>query len=81
MVPKFRQNARLVAIPIIGMGGIASGEDALEFILAGASAVAVGTANFIDPRAALHVISGIESFLTEQSVPSLTSLIGKVDAG
>ena len=75
------QVAQAVKIPIIGMGGIATAEDALEFILAGASAVAVGTANFVNPRATLDVLSGIESILAEQGVGRITELIGKVDAG
>jgi dihydroorotate dehydrogenase (NAD+) catalytic subunit len=75
------QVARAVSLPIIGMGGIVTGEDALEFILAGASAIAVGTANFIDPRATLDVLSGIESFMREQGVGKLADLIGKVEAG
>jgi dihydroorotate dehydrogenase (NAD+) catalytic subunit len=75
------QAARAVKLPIIGMGGIVTGEDALEFILAGASAVAVGTANFMNPRATLEVLSGIEAFLTEQGAARLVDLIGKVDAG
>jgi dihydroorotate dehydrogenase (NAD+) catalytic subunit len=70
-----------VSLPIIGMGGIVTGEDALEFILAGASAIAVGTANFVNPRATLDVLSGIESNLREQGVGKLADLIGKVDAG
>jgi dihydroorotate dehydrogenase (NAD+) catalytic subunit len=75
------QVARAVPLPIIGMGGIVTGEDALEFILAGASAIAVGTANFVNPRATLDVLSGIESNLREQGVGKLADLIGKVDAG
>jgi dihydroorotate dehydrogenase (NAD+) catalytic subunit len=75
------QAARAVKLPIIGMGGIVTGEDALEFILAGATAVAVGTANFMNPRATLEVLSGIEAFLAEQGVVRLTDLIGKVNAG
>jgi dihydroorotate dehydrogenase (NAD+) catalytic subunit len=55
-------------------------EDAIEFILAGASAVAVGTANFIDPRATLSVIDGIETFMREQGVDDIKSLIGAVMA-
>ena len=54
------QVARAVKLPIIGMGGIMTGEDALEFMLAGASAVAVGTANFVNPRATLDVVDGID---------------------
>ena len=61
------QVAKAVSLPIIGMGGIVNAEDALEFILAGASAVAVGTANFMNPRAALDVLEGLEAFLAESS--------------
>ncbi len=72
------QVARAVSLPIIGMGGITTGEDALEFILAGAAAVAVGTSNFVNPRATLEVLSGIESLMAEQGVAAITDLIGKV---
>jgi dihydroorotate dehydrogenase (NAD+) catalytic subunit len=72
------QAANAVPLPIIGMGGIVTGEDALEFILAGASAVAVGTANFIDPRATLNVIEGIETFMREQGINDIKNLIGAV---
>ncbi len=74
------QTARAVPLPIIGMGGILTGEDALEFILAGASAVAVGTANFVNPRATLEVLDGMASLLQEQSVRSIKDLVGKVKA-
>jgi dihydroorotate dehydrogenase (NAD+) catalytic subunit len=72
------QTAKTVSLPIIGMGGITTGEDALEFIMAGASAVAVGTASFVNPRATLDVLSGIEAFMQEQGVGSLRELVGKV---
>jgi dihydroorotate dehydrogenase (NAD+) catalytic subunit len=75
------QAAKAVPLPIIGMGGIVTAEDALEFILAGASAVAVGTANFINPRAAVDVIEGIETFMAEQGVNVIGDLVGKVCAG
>jgi dihydroorotate dehydrogenase (NAD+) catalytic subunit len=75
------QSAKAVPLPIIGMGGIVTAEDALEFILAGASAVAVGTANFINPRAAVDVIGGIEAFMAEQGVNAIGDLVGKVSAG
>jgi dihydroorotate dehydrogenase (NAD+) catalytic subunit len=74
------QTAKAVSLPIIGMGGIATGEDALEFIMAGASAVAVGTANFVNPRATLDVVKGIETFMHEQGVWSVRDLVGKVAA-
>ncbi len=73
------QAAKAVPLPIIGMGGIVTGDDALEFILAGASAVAVGTANFVNPRATLDVLEGMERFLVEQGVGRIRELIGKVN--
>ena len=67
---------RSVKLPIIGMGGIMDGEDAIEFMLAGATAVAVGTANFIDPTATIGVIDGIEAYCTKQGVEDVRELIG-----
>jgi dihydroorotate dehydrogenase (NAD+) catalytic subunit len=72
---------RAVSIPIIGMGGIVSANDALEFILAGASAVQVGTANFIHPDAALTVLRGLESWLTENGIGSVRELVGALETG
>ena len=72
------QVRKAVQIPIIGMGGIASAEDALEMILAGATAVAVGTANFYRPRATLDVIEGIETYMQDQGVEDIRELIGAV---
>ncbi|MCC8137000.1 MAG: dihydroorotate dehydrogenase [Clostridiales bacterium] len=72
------QTAQAVKLPIIGMGGISSAEDALEFILAGATAVAVGTANFRNPHAALDVIEGIEEYMRRQNTEDIRSLIGAV---
>jgi dihydroorotate dehydrogenase (NAD+) catalytic subunit len=71
------QVAKSVSLPIIGMGGIVTGEDAMEFILAGASAVAVGTANFINPKATLDVLGGIESLMVEQGISDIKDIIGK----
>ncbi|MCR4430413.1 MAG: dihydroorotate dehydrogenase [Tepidanaerobacteraceae bacterium] len=65
-----------VRVPIIGMGGIASWQDAVEFMLAGASAVAVGTANFIDPFAPLKIISGLKKYLIGQGIRALNEIIG-----
>jgi dihydroorotate dehydrogenase (NAD+) catalytic subunit len=75
------QAAKEVQLPIIGMGGISTGEDALEFILAGATAIAVGTANFVNPRAAVEVKDGIAALLAEQGVARVADLIGKVETG
>lgn len=65
-----------VKLPIIGMGGIATPEDALEFILAGATGVAVGTANFVNPRATIDVLEGLERYLSENGVSDIKELIG-----
>ena len=72
------QCAQAVKIPIIGMGGIMNAEDALEFIMAGASAVAVGCANFINPYATQEIVSGIEAFMEKEGVSDITELIGCV---
>lgn len=72
------QVANAVKLPIVGMGGIATAEDALEFIMAGATAVSVGTANFHNPYAAAEVAEGIEAFMKEQGVKDIQELIGAV---
>ena len=68
--------AGAVELPVIGCGGIASGSDAIEFIMAGASAVQVGTASFTNPRAPLDVLEGIEQFMEKEGINRLTDLIG-----
>lgn len=68
-----------VKVPILGMGGIATGLDAVEFMLAGATAVAVGTANFMNPRATIEVIDGIESYCKEQGIDDVCQLIGALE--
>lgn len=68
--------AQAVSIPVIGCGGIVSASDALEFIMAGASAVQVGTASFTDPHAPLEVVEGLERFMEREGVERLTDLIG-----
>jgi dihydroorotate dehydrogenase (NAD+) catalytic subunit len=70
------QAANAVRLPIIGMGGILTAEDALEFILAGATAVAVGTANFVNPRATLDVADGIGTFLQQERIGTVRELVG-----
>jgi len=65
-----------VEIPVIGCGGIASGTDAIEFIMAGASAVQVGTASFINPRAPLDVLEGIEQFMAREGIEDISELVG-----
>ena len=68
--------AQAVRVPIIGMGGIMDGADAVEFLLAGASAVAVGTANFVDPYAPLEVIDGIDAYLERHGCASVKEIVG-----
>ncbi len=68
--------AQAVHIPVVGIGGIATAEDALEFLLAGATAVQVGTANFVRPRAALDVLEGIEAFLAGEGIGDVYEIIG-----
>ena len=72
------QVAQAVSLPIIGMGGIATAEDALEFIMAGATAVSVGTANFFNPYATVEIAEGIEKFMEAQHVEDIHELIGAV---
>ena len=72
------QAAKVVKIPIIGMGGISGPREAVEFLLAGATAVAVGTANFTDPSVTLNVIDGIAAYLTENGFQDVKEIIGAV---
>ena len=73
------QTARAVTIPVIGLGGIMNAEDALEFIMAGATAVQIGTASYIDPRTAVKVVQGIESFLSEREFNSVSRITGIIN--
>lgn len=73
------QVARAVKIPVIGLGGISSAEDAIEFLLAGATAVQIGTANFIDPAITMKVIDGIEEYIARHGFASVTDIIGALE--
>ncbi len=70
------QVAKSVKIPVIGIGGIMTANDALEFLIAGASAVQIGTANFVNPRCTMEIIEGIETFLREKKIGSVRDIIG-----
>jgi dihydroorotate dehydrogenase (NAD+) catalytic subunit len=70
--------AQVVKIPIIGIGGIMNAHDAIEFLIAGASAVQVGTATFVQPDAALHVMRGIEEYLDRNGIESVAELVGSI---
>ena len=74
------QTAQAVKIPIIGIGGIMTTSDALEFIIAGATAIQVGTANFINPQATTDILDGIEEFLIENGIGKITELDGTLEA-
>lgn len=73
--------ARAVTIPIIGQGGIETVTDALEFFLAGASAISIGTANFTDPRIPLRIVDGLRDYLVRRELQSITDIIGKANLG
>ena len=75
------QVAQVVKVPVIGIGGIMKAEDALEYFIAGASAVQVGTANFINPHVTTDVIDGIEMFLAERGIASISDIIGTLETG
>jgi dihydroorotate dehydrogenase (NAD+) catalytic subunit len=78
MVYECRQAVR---IPIIGMGGITDARDALEFMIAGASAVQVGTANFVDPMIWPKLVDGIRAYMERHQIARLSDLVGTVDTG
>ncbi|MEJ2684931.1 MAG: dihydroorotate dehydrogenase [Candidatus Sulfobium sp.] len=73
--------SRAVGIPVIGMGGIMNGDDAAEFLIAGASAVAVGTASFVRPTAAVEILDGIIAYMEREKIEDIRSLTGTVDSG
>ena len=72
------QVAKAVNIPILGMGGIVNGEDAIEFMLAGATAVSIGAGNFIDPYTSIKTIQGIENYMKKYSIDDINEIIGDV---
>lgn len=73
------QVAQKVKIPILGLGGIVSGEDAIEFMLAGATAVSIGSGNFIDPYVAPKTVKGIEDYMKKYNISDIKDIIGKVE--
>jgi dihydroorotate dehydrogenase (NAD+) catalytic subunit len=70
------QVARSLNVPIVGCGGIASAEDAIEFIMAGASAVQIGTATFLNPHAPLNIIDGMEEVMRRQEIEDVHEIVG-----
>jgi dihydroorotate dehydrogenase (NAD+) catalytic subunit len=72
------QTAQAVKIPVVGIGGIMTADDALEFLIAGATAVQVGTANFVNPGATMEIIDGIADYLVAKNIPSVKALVGSI---
>jgi len=73
------QVAQKVGIPVIGVGGIMTAQDALEFIMVGATAVQVGTANFVNPRATMEIVNGIGSFVVQKKLNSISAMVGSLN--
>ena len=73
------QVSKAVNIPIVGLGGIMNATDAIEFFLAGATAIEIGTANFIDPSVTMKVVDGIEDYLKRHNYESIKQIIGKLE--
>ena len=73
------QVAQTVNIPVLGMGGIVNGEDALEFMLAGAKAISIGAGNFISPTTSIDTITGIENYMKKYNIQDINNIIGKVE--
>lgn len=75
------KTSKAVSIPVIGIGGIMTGRDAIEFILAGATAVQIGTASFVDPAAPMRVLEGIEGYMRDKKIKSISELVGGLVTG
>ena len=71
--------AQAINIPILGMGGITNGRDALEFMLAGASAISIGAGNFIDPYTSINTVKEIEEYMKKYNIKDIKDIIGKVE--
>ena len=71
--------SKAVNIPIMGLGGIMSGEDAIEFMLAGATAISIGVGNFVDPYTSLKTIEGIENYMKKYNIENVTDIVGVVN--
>ena len=73
------QVSQAVKIPVLGMGGITSGNDAVEFMLAGASAISIGAGNFIDPYTSVNTVKGIEEYMKKHNIEKIEDIIGKIE--
>jgi len=73
------QVAQKVGIPVVGVGGIMTAKDALEFLIVGATAVQVGTANFVNPRASMEIVTGIANFVEQKKLNSILAIVGALN--
>lgn len=73
------QVSQAVKIPILGMGGIVNGDDAIEFMLAGATAISIGAGNFIDPYTSVNTVKQIEEYMEKHKIEDINEIIGKVE--
>ena len=73
------QMSKAINIPILGMGGIINGDDAIEYMLAGATAVSIGSGNFVDPETSIKTIEGIENYMRKHNIEDIKSIIGTVE--
>ena len=73
------QVSQAVKIPIMGLGGIMNGEDAIEFMLAGATTISIGAGNFVDPYTSIKTIEGIEKYMKKNNIENIADIIGKVE--
>lgn len=72
------QVAKEVDIPILGMGGIANGEDAIEFMLAGATAISIGSSNFANPYTSIETINGIKKYMEKHNIENISDIVGQI---
>jgi dihydroorotate dehydrogenase (NAD+) catalytic subunit len=73
------QVSKAIKIPVIGLGGISNATDAIEFLLAGATAIQVGTANFVDPQVCIKILDGIEDYCNRHGIREVSELIGALE--
>lgn len=72
------QVSKEINIPILGMGGITNGEDAIEFMLAGATAISIGSSNFANPYASIETINGIEEYMKKHNIENISDIVGQI---
>jgi dihydroorotate dehydrogenase (NAD+) catalytic subunit len=76
-----REVTKRVSVPVVGLGGITNASDALEFLIVGARAIQVGTANFVNPRATMDILEGIEEYMVRHRIRDIQALVGTLNEG